>query len=500
MSNRMQRRAFLQGAGSVMVGLPFLSMLQPRRAFGQAVAKPKRLVVVFSSQGFVRPQFNPSSSTGTLPTTLPTILAPLAAYRDRMTVITGPDNVISRLCSASNGHNANARSAITAQPFTNRGSSDGPAAGPSFDWVMGPLLRGGATRAVVNFAVGEGFGENTVFWTASGNAATPYNDPRAALSALFSTAPAAGGAARAPMTPGERLVSRRASVLDAVRSSYKRLLVNAPAEDRARLEQHAAQIRALEVASGGTPTDPIPTDPGTNPGTDPGTDPGTPPGPAQPTQQCAKPTHGLVASDGYADENMGDKMANAHIENIVMTLACDVSRVATLQFCEYHDPRFRWEFGNSATGAVQGDSRSYTDWHEQVHLARGANDSRGTANLTQGFTWYGKKIARLCDRLSQMDDGDGQSILDNTTILWVTEFGNGAGHDPWDIPYVVVNGQQSNPLRKAMHVRATGRTTGDVFTSLRYAIHGSNELFGLTGEGYGTACHSNNGIIDALFA
>src|SRR5690606_41396209 len=88
------RRKFLLGTGSVAVALPFLRMFGQNVAEAQSGGRPTRLVVVMNPQGLETPQFVPTSTGASYDLT--PVLQPLAAHRDRMTVISGIANTARR--------------------------------------------------------------------------------------------------------------------------------------------------------------------------------------------------------------------------------------------------------------------------------------------------------------------------------------------------------------------------------------------------------------------
>lgn len=466
-TSQLGRRAFLRGAGGAMLGLPFLHALSGR-AHAQAT-RPLRVVVFFHPQGTLQDRWQPAA--GNLTTALPPLLAPLEAYKSQLLVLSGIDNVVAGMNTASNGHNGAARSLLTCQPFqgVRQGQSpaNGPADGPSIDAVLGARLRGGAGRAVINLGVADqDLGENAVFWSAAGEGATITGDPRAATSTLFSSVVPKSESAPAP-TPAQLLRSRRASVLDAVGQGLTRLSSRVPREDRARLEAHATQVRALERATLGG-------------------------GALQ--ASCTKPTNTFPSGYAAGDATFDDASANAQIENLVMGLACDLTRVSTLQFTEYNSPNFAYLFGNDPQAVLRGQ-RTYSDWHAMVHEASASGDTQGVNNLARGYTWYMQKLALLMKRLGEIQDGPEGTLLDSTLVLSISEFGDGSQHATTRLPVLLLGGLGGR-LRTGRHLDMTGYTTGDLFTTVQAITTGVTDPFGITGTWQGRALH--RGLLPGL--
>jgi hypothetical protein len=74
--------------------------------------------------------------------------------------------------------------------------------------------------------------------------------------------------------------------------------------------------------------------------------------------------------------------------------------------------------------------------------------------------------------MAETPDGDG-SLLDNSLVVWVTEFGDGAAHWAWDVP-VLLAGNLGGALATGRHLQYPGRvqnpdtgyTTNDLLVSL----------------------------------
>jgi hypothetical protein len=460
-ARQLGRRAFLRGAGGAMIGLPFLHALSGR---GHAQAtRPMRVVVFFHPQGMLQDRWQPA--IGTLTSALPPLLAPLESYKSQLLVLSGIDNVVAGMNTASNGHNGAARSLLTCQPFQSvrqgQNPANAPADGPSIDAVLGARLRGGAARLVINLGVSdEGLGENAVFWSGAGQSATINCDPRAATSALFANVVPKTEPAPA-RTPAQLLRSRRASVLDAVGAGVARLAQRVPGEDRARLDAHLAQVRALELSSNGA---------------------------GELAQaSCGMPTNTFPGGYSAGSPSYDDVSANAQIENLVMGLACDLTRVTTLQFTQYHSPNFAYLFGGDPQAVLRG-SRTYSDWHAMVHEAAASGDAQGVENLARGYTWYMQKLALLVKRLGEIEDGPEGTLLDSTLVLSITEFGNASQHATSRLPVLLIGGLGGR-LRTGRHLDMTGYTTGDLFTTVQAITTGVADPFGITGAWQGRAFH-----------
>ena len=137
---------------------------------------------------------------------------------------------------------------------------------------------------------------------------------------------------------------------------------------------------------------------------------------------------------------------------IAMAFACDITPVSTLWFEDAHAPSFEW-----LEDSVQPER--FGEWHNMVHS--NTNPAMHAA-LDNGFAWYAQVVAGLMERLESIPEGDG-TMLDNTLIVWLSEFGDGGAHDVTNLPILLAGGVGG--LRHGQHIRATGKTTGDLYTS-----------------------------------
>ena len=97
------------------------------------------------------------------------------------------------------------------------------------------------------------------------------------------------------------------------------------------------------------------------------------------------------------------------------------------------------------------------------------------AELEAGFGWYAQVVANLIEQLDSVPEGDG-TMLDNTLILWISEFGDGGTHDVTNLPVMLAGGV--GRLEHGRHIRAAGKTTGDLYTSIFNLFGEQRDHFG----------------------
>ncbi len=432
---KIDRRRFLVGAGGAALALPWLPSLRGT-AYAQA-QPPKRLAIVYFSHGLVRTRWAPAS-TGPLPATGPIsdLLAPLGDVREHVLVLSGLGNPARHLYEGDNHDCANNTILTNAQP-----QSLALAGGESIDQAAARLLvgRGQLPSALLPVTPGRYY---TMFFSETGGVVSPSTrfspNPRLAAEGLFATLPSESTGDGSRPTLRQRLRDGRASMLDAVTENLKSVRSGLSAEDRQRLDAHAEHLHALSqrytvgAPSGG---------------------------------HCTQPDFGTIPSVEVEPEAAGtrdDETAPAQIDNIVRAFACDVTRVAALQFNETENPSFPWLYDGSVT-ACRG---SYATWHDMVHLGQptGADADTGVPSLMRGQTFYIAQLAELIRRLATTPDIDGTStLLDNTLVLALTDFGD-ESHGSANIPVVLAG--LGGRLETGRHLAFEGRTMGDLYATV----------------------------------
>ena len=401
----MRRRAFLGGAGGIVVGLPFLDFFRGAARGHHEGPTPKRLIVFVHQQGTIMREWAIPGASET-DFRLGKILEPLESWRERMLFLYGVDNVMTRVCK-SNGHNASERTLLTAQPFVTaldaagaliprdaQEADDAHAAGASIDQVIAQRIRAGHPYRSIDLAVGR-TGTSRMLYAGREDPVTSVGDPREVLANLF----APTDASREELA---RLQARRLSALDAVRESFGTLRRRLGREDRLRLDAHADKVRDLElrVQSSGS--------------------------------MCATPSFTLPPD--YDVEHHDWTSTPIQIDLLTMALSCEMAPVGTLLFRNAHAP-FDWLTYTDESGVERPViADRYDNWHDMVHDGRGipvtpgATETYDDPGLIRGYRWYTEQFVRLLESLESTPEGEG-TMLDHTMVLWISDFGNGQGHN-----------------------------------------------------------------------
>ncbi|MEM9194391.1 MAG: DUF1552 domain-containing protein, partial [Myxococcota bacterium] len=446
-TRKFSRRTLLAGAaaGGALAGVPWLESLAGR-AKAQGSTPPLRFVVVSVGHS-VMPSGNVRAwlpgSAGAL-SSLPSILSPLEAFRDRMSIVGGIDNLVSRLVS-SNGHNASSRTLLTCMPHADALDGGGnllpdapslgqgsDAAGPSLDYVLSDAL--GGFPLVLRTGTRNGEHRRNFRLDASYDDGEP--DPSVAFGRLF------GDSTPQPMlSPRDRLALRRAEIMGTVQENYRALAGRVGVEDRRRLEQHADHINAVqEELSRMVET------------------------------VCEDPTLTLPSGfpSNFEDGNgrNDDLIAESHNSVVATALGCQAVRVASMHYSTMQNNKF--PFLNGGTDLFAPDF----GWHGVIHHDRGTDMDRFVT-----CQWYYDVLADLLRKLDAIPEGDG-TVLDNTIVFWTSSLG-ASSHSTANLP-VLLFGGANTPFVKGQMIDYQGneRTLGDLYTTFFHMMGAPRNSFG----------------------
>lgn len=389
------RRQFIRGALGTAVSLPLLSTIGSR-ARAVPPAFPKRLVVFFTPHGVVKKDWLVSGTeTEFTLAGIPAALDPLkkdlivmqnvdmqsADYGPGDTHQEGMGALLGGTALLADATGAGGRRMDTSEPI-------GWGGGISVDQFIAKSM--GAVTKVPSLELGvindfNQVGGRIVYLDANKPVA-PTNDPALVFDRLF----AALGADPAGVA---RIRAERKSVLDAVHKQFARLESRLGKEDVDKLRSHATAVRDLETrlsAPGGYI--------GGN---------------------CSKPSRSTLSP---MDVNLYPSLGKTQMDLLVMALACDLTRVASLM----------WSHAGPTPSAPW---LGITETHHQLSHAGDADDD-AQKKLSRVKTWYAEQFAYLVKAMKAIPEGEG-TMLDNTVIWWCSEISVGNSHSHRDMPFVL---------------------------------------------------------------
>ncbi|NUO52846.1 MAG: DUF1552 domain-containing protein [Polyangiaceae bacterium] len=427
--SQLNRRAFLGGAGGVIVGLPLLEVMDRKEA--RASTGPHRYVVAFAGVSLFKSAV--PTSTGASYTMTPAF-ASLEPLRDKLMLVSGlgipaagaegePNNIPLGGRPAGPFHN------LTVEPIlTGMRSGLGPLlSSPTSDQLIADQLAGATPihslqlRVQAEAYVG-GYGNMSAKKDGSGaTPLPPIANPLVAYETLFGNF--------TPSTPtvsGQTLAQRR-SVLDIVSSRAERLLPKVSAADRIRLEQHFEEIRALEKKLEDTMQ---------------------PAGPG-----CAAPASPTVPGPGsaYSGENERGKILS---DLLHMAFVCDLTRVSS----------FMISFAQSQMSAGPLIGQDYA-CHELTHSVAQdeLGNTAGPAAWAAMNAWHVEQLAYLAQKLEDTTEDD-ETLLDRTALALLFEAGTQSSHSTGNMCVAVLG--RGDRLRLGEHIVASGSRPCHVLQTL----------------------------------
>jgi len=394
MYNSISRRHFIQSLGLSTASLPLWLNLQSL-GFASTTGRKQRLVIIFSPNGVVRERFWPvheEAEASLSSMDFKPILAPLTPFKDKTLVLKG---VCDKIKGDGDNHMRGIGCLLTGVelfPGNIQGGSHTPAGwatGLSIDQEIKRQLQS-RPETETRFGSLE-FGvlvpDRADTWTrmvySGGNKPiAPISDPYAMFNKLYGQ-----------MKDRESL----RSVLDDLQEDLRKLKEVVSSEDAKLLDEHATLIRETEQELRSS------------------------------TDQVLN--HAVPELEpGVRNENDNmPRISKMQIDLMVNSFIGDFTRIATLQFTNsVGQAKMKW------LGVEEG--------HHELSHEPNSNEA-AQDKLTKINTWYCEQIAYLAKRLAETPEpnGDG-SMLDNTTIIWTNELGEGNSHTLNDIPFVLIGG------------------------------------------------------------
>ena len=435
MSRPVSRRLFLRSSG-VALGLPYLHSAFRSRATAQAcAAAPVRFLAWYTANGMRMEDWTPRDQ-GTGWTVTP-ILEPLEPHRAKTLVLTGLASRAGESIGAGD-HASGTGAFLTAVQVRKTDGTD-IRNGVSVDQAMAQHLDGCTRFSSIQLGIDGGGStgncdsgyscaySRNISWAAEATPLPKIVNPRVVFDRLFSDlSPAADPNA-------QRRQRYRQSVLDYVLDEATTLRTRLGRRDQAKLDEYLTAVREIErrieSVSGG--------------------------------MQCAVP--GQPPDDLPTTEHI-DLMTDLQ----VLALQCDVTRVGTFMLA------------NAGSNRNYGFIGASGGHHDLAHHQRNSDKLR---KLTIINRWEMERFAVLLDKMDQVIEEDGSTLLDNSVVLLSSEISDGDRHNHDDLPVVLAGGGRG-ALSAGRHVvYDSGETMGDLFVSCLRIMGVNADRFGDDGNG-----------------
>lgn len=384
----LSRRSMLAALGLGAAMLPSLGAERSARA--DAPAQPKRLFIMYTYHGTVRPNWTvPAGALGALSPILQPIagginaagtqLAPYANYKSATSGISVIDGVDMK-SAMDLGGGADEHVRGNAHALCAKGMQGNSSMGMSIDQYIANKL-GTVTAFPSLNAMAD---EYTPYEPCYYEPLKQINSRHLTSQSLFDTV----FAAAIPPDQMARLRARRQSVMDLVRGEISQVKPRLSSEDRQQLDAHATRIQSLEVSLGLT-------------------------GPV-----CTRPANPTAWN---ADHSNYTQVATDLMKVLATAIACDKTRIANLVL-------------GSMGGMVLDSAYKFDSNYLHNRYAHSADtDNESKTVMTKYGQVHAGHFATLLNELQK------HGVLDSTTVAWVSEVSTGNHrYDNW--PIVVAGG------------------------------------------------------------
>ena len=429
----LSRRRFLRNmsmtGAAIRVGLPPLAAMfnsngTAYAATGADAAVPPRFVFWFNGNGIPERYWIPREIG--VDYELTPCLAPLASIRDDVHVVSGIDNPNARVTAPGNTHHKSMSALVSGTPYTGRG-----AGGASIDQVIAGEMRGESRFRSLQVGVcQESHGENihrNLSWAGADRALPPEMIPHNLFDRLFGVR-------------DQSWISRKKSVLDAVRADLASLEPSLGQADRHRLDEHLTSVREVERAIASLPSD-----------------------------------YGkkIKEPEDVADLTDYPRIAKIQSDLVAHALASGQTRVVSYMLTKCQSlVRLPW--------------LGYTRLRHHDYTHTNADSPEGQRTMRDICRWHVEEFAYFIGRLKSIPEGSG-TLLDNTCVVFAHEHAEANPHKDNGLALILAG--HAGGMKTGMHSKMR-HTIGDLYLTV------AEEVFKLPLEkGFPTAEKKIIGIV-----
>jgi hypothetical protein len=461
----INRRAFLYGAGTIAIGLPFLEGL-PERSAWAANAQPIFTFFMCGACGVEPKRFWPAS-TGALSGLLASGKAvdALSEQAKNLLIVKGIQFPLTGPSGC--GHAQGLSQALTAKTPTGNGGQ-ATATGPSVDFVISKAVNPAGTDPMTLYAgnLRNGYIADRLSFDDSARARASVDNPYKLYQKLTGLAAPAGGGGNMGMagasgTPpanpqAEELIAKRKSVNDTIRAELSSLMQNPKlsAADRLRLQQHFDAIRDTEktmtdmgsqMAGVGCTLDGISTS-------------------AYQALSSWKYNATNVATGGI------ENIVELHMGLVALAFACDYNRTGTLQ----------WGDGTDHTVYQVPSNQTLGNWNFHFISHRTQSDGTVGTNSTAEAAHAEIDAVRMATLAKSLKHFADRGLQDKAVVLWTNHVAEG-NHQMRNVPYIIW-GNGGGVFKQGQYVDAGGANNGQLYNTIITAATGNaSPNFGSSG-------------------
>jgi hypothetical protein len=445
---KYSRRRVLSRLG---MGAALLPTLNARRSAWGATVFPKRLVIMSSPNGVIPDAFWPRpTADGSLDIDPNGLCASLIPHKDDLIFVGGlalnsfHDDPHGK---SNNGHGAwtHLLTGVTGPTVFEMNGNRCVGGTRSLDQVIGDAIVKKSPKVpfhALTLGVRTHKGtlhQNRMVWQSRGVPVTPNDDPYDIYNRIVPNANKTG-------TDITALVRRKKSVLDYVGRELDGFAKTLGTDDRQRIDAHLTALRQVERQFDPANAQPV--------------------GVCQPVALGSKLN--LEANDNQPT------LQDLQMKMIATALACDVTRVATLQLTtgSANDVVFSW-LGKEFTLPSNGDFQPIRNHHEITHAFQNKPNPYRPLKF-QIESWYISQLAKMIGYLKSYREGSG-TLLDNTVIMFTNGMSHGGSHSTAAIPTILA-GRAGGYFRTGRYVRYGGFHSSSQFNTGSGGTNGAQYL------------------------
>jgi hypothetical protein len=437
------RRAFLRGAG-VTLALPLLdSMIPAQTPVAKSGVLPKtRFTGIFVPHGMAPGYWipegggpgEPKREAGAASFKYPMIMEPLEPFRDQTVILSGLWSKSAEPPPGQTGADHWVAAAYLCADKPRKTTGADVYDGTTIDQIIANKIGQENLLPSIQLALedpganssncGEGYSctySNTISWSSPTQPIPMELDPQVAFERLFGS-----GGSDAKERAARR--EQRRSILDSVSQSLPTFKKTLGPADRARMDEWETDIREIErrldlaKKSTGTADD-----------------------------------TGFVAPAGVPESF--DEHVKLHSDLTVLAFRGDITRVSSMLYAR------------DLTARRYPESKITSGFHGASHHAENPRNIETYSHINQ---YHVKCLAYFVDKLKNVKEADGKTLLDHSLILYGTNMGDSNQHLHYDVPHILVGGA-SGQLKGDRHLHYETKTvsTGNLLLSIldMYGIH-----------------------------
>lgn len=404
----LPRRAFLRGLG-VTLSLPLLDAMVPALSALKktAATPPLRLGFVFVPNGLILRDFLPKTEGPGFE--IPRLLAPLEAYQEQLTIVSGLANAAGDALDASSGPHSRGSGCWLNGMRARRTEGADIQAGTTIDQFAAKQLGKETPLASLelalepNFMTGNCEGGyscayiNTLSWRTPTLPLPMATNPRVVFERLF------GEPGDEATRQSQRNIDR--SILDGVSEDLGRLRAKLAPGDRRTVGEYLDAVRDVEHR-------------------------------IQQTEKRAADAPELEIDAPLGTPPVFEDHAKLMFDLLFLAYQSDITRVATFQIARELSHRAYTELGVSEAH------------HDISHHGNRAEAIEKNARINE---FHMGLFAHLIAKMHATPDGDG-SLLDHVIMLYGASFGDGNLHVPHNLPVALV-GNGGGQIKAGRHLK-----------------------------------------------